>query len=177
MPDLARRCVRAAWRVQGLASTDRLESMVARARTAALLPEARFRYARGWDQSYRLSPTNDDPFRLQETNAGSRWLEGRLTWRFDRVLFADDEIPIERLREQRVRQRAKVAGEVLSALFAWHRARWSALDPALSQDERLEQILREQEAAATLDVLTDGWFSAWLETGSGPVRTPRQPAP
>lgn len=165
-PSLARACVRAAWRAHALADLDMLDRMQARARTSALLPEAKFRIAREWDQSYRLTPTTDDPYRLQESNGGGRTLEGRLTWKLDRLLFVDEELSMERLRVQRMQVRSRLAGDVLRALFDWQRARMAAADVALDDTEHVDAIVREAEAEALLDVLTGGWFSAWLEKGS-----------
>lgn len=164
-PALARAAVRAAWRAHGVADLELLDRMRSRAQTSALLPEARFRMARDWDQSYRLTPTTDDPYRLQETNGGGRSIEGRLTWKLDRLLFVDEELSMERLRLHRVRLRGQLAGQVLTALFDWQRARLAQSDPALDDAQHLEAVVRESEAAAMLDVLTAGWFSAWLERG------------
>ncbi len=88
-PSLARACVRAAWRAHGVSNMDLLDAMRSRARTSALLPEAKFRMSRDWDQTYRLTPTTDDPYRLQQSNGGGRTIEGRLTWNLDRLLFVD----------------------------------------------------------------------------------------
>lgn len=175
-PDLARACVRAAWRAHGVADVEMLDQMRSRARTSALLPEARLRVIRDWDQSYRLTPTNDDPYRLQESNGGGRTVEGRLTWKLDRLLFVDEELSMERLRVQRVRTRSQIAGEVLRALFDWQRARLALADPGLNDSDFVEASIREAEAAAVLDVLTGGWFCAWLEKGEIEVRTPRRPS-
>lgn len=165
-PSLARACVRAAWRAHGLSGFDMVDRMRARARTSALLPEAKFRITRDWDQSYRLTPTTDDPYRLQESNGGGRTLEGRLTWKLDRLLFVDEELSMERLRVQRIQARSRLAGDVLTALFDWQRARIALANDGLEEDAQLEAMVREAEAAATLDVLTGGWFSAWLEKGA-----------
>ncbi len=167
-PSLARACVRAAWRAHSMGDLEMLDDMRARARTSALLPEARFRMVRDWDQSYRLAPTNDDPYRLHESNSGGRTMEGRLTWKLDRLLFVDSELSMERLRVQQMQLRSRLAGEVLRALFDWQRARLAVADPGLDDAEHLEAVLREAEAAAVLDVLTGGWFSSWLgETQGG----------
>ena len=161
-PSLARACVRAAWRANGLGNIEMVDSMKTRARTSALLPETRFRMSRDWDQSYRLSPTNDDPYRLFETNGGGMKVEGTATWKLNRLVFADEELSIERLRVQQSQARSKLAGEVLKALFEWQRSRTLMEDPSIDDAERLEAIRRESEALAILDVLTAGWFSSWL---------------
>ena len=162
-PRLARSCVLAAWRAQGWQTDDDLERMVARMRWSALLPEVRVRAARGWDESFRLTPTDGDPYRTQEATGTSGWLEGRLTWRLDRTLFADEELQVERARVQRTEARARLTGRVLGALFEWQRALAAAADPMQTAQEHVTAVLAQAEAEATLDVLTGGWFGRWLE--------------
>jgi hypothetical protein len=163
---LARSCVQAAWRAHGWAGDQDLDRMDTRSRWSAALPEVRLRVARGWDESFRLTPTDSDPYRSQETSGTSRWLEGRLIWRLNRVMFSDEEIPIERLRLQRAEARSRLAGKVLSALFDWQKAALAVADPLLSSQEHLNALLAQAEAEAVLDVLTAGWFSHWVEASS-----------
>lgn len=162
-PRLARSCVIAAWRAQGWQTDDDLERMVARMRWSALLPEVRVRAARGWDESFRLTPTDGDPYRTQQATGTSGWLEGRLTWRLDRALFADEELQVERARVQRTEARARLTGRVLAALFDWQRAIAAAADPIQTAQEHVTAVIAQAEAEATLDVLTGGWFGKWLE--------------
>ena len=85
-------------------------------------------------------------------------LEARLTFRLDRLLFADDEVSLERVRIERSELRSRTAAKVLQMLFEWQRAYSLLQDPTLSSDDHFSAILREVEASAVLDVLTDGWF-------------------
>ncbi len=160
---LARSCVQAAWRAQGWQTDDDLERMVARMRWGSLLPEVRVRVARGWDESFRLTPTDSDPYRTQEATGTSGWLEGRLTWRLDRAVFADEELQVERARAQRAEARTRLTGRVLTVLFEWQRAVVAAADPTLATQEHVSAVVARLEAEATLDVLTAGWFGSWLE--------------
>jgi hypothetical protein len=89
-------------------------------------------------------------------------MEGSATWKLSRLIFADEEVAIERLRVQQSQARSRLAGEVLRALFDWQRARVQLDDATLDEVERLEASLRELESVVLLDVLTGGWFSAWL---------------
>jgi hypothetical protein len=159
--------VRAAWRISGVLSDEDLLSMSLRARTSAVLPEVSVRVSRGWDSSFRLLPTDTDPYRTQQVNGSSQWLEGRLSWKLDRALFSDEEIPVERLRIRRVEERSRIATRVLRELFEWQRASIMEQDPVLSSDEHLTAMIRRMEAEASLDVMTGGWFSGWLT--SSPV--------
>ena len=168
---VARATVEAAWRAASLGSDDaRLDAILSRARWSAVLPETRLRAIRFDDQ--RLSTdASTDTSRLRDSTGANVGLEARLTWRLDRLLYADDEPAFERMRLERHDARARIAGRVLEALFHWHRAwlevRWAQ---AASRDAReppnrpsrdeLESSLRVMEAEATLDVLTGGWFTS-----------------
>jgi hypothetical protein len=170
-PRLARAAVDAAWRVAGLGNDDaRLDAIVSRARWSAVLPETRLRAVR-FDDQRLYTESSVDASRLRDSAGANVGLEARLTWRFDRLLYADDEPSFERMRLERHDARARIAGRVLEALFHWHRAwlevRWAqaasreAREPASrpSRDE-VEATLRVMEAEATLDVLTAGWFTS-----------------
>jgi hypothetical protein len=170
-PRVARTTVEAAWRAAGLGNDDaRLDAIVARARWSGVLPETRLRAIR-YDDDRLSSDGTGDPTRLRDSVGARVGLEARLTWRFDRLLYADDEPSFERMRLERHDARARIAGRVLEALFHWHRAwlevRWAqaasreAREPAgrPSRDE-VEATLRVMEAEATLDVLTAGWFTS-----------------
>ena len=49
--DVARSCVRAAWRMLGIADDSRIDSLASRARSSASLPEVRLRAMRTIDES------------------------------------------------------------------------------------------------------------------------------
>jgi hypothetical protein len=172
-PSVARRAVVAAWRTAGVGVDDtRVDSMIARARSSAALPEARLRAMRVFllDGSQpSIVPIDSSSY---ATTAATLVLEGRLTWRLDRLLFADDEPSLERLRLDREEARGKVAGKVLDALFQWQRA-WLALH-ALKPGTReaTDATMRLVEAEAGLDVLTGGWFGAWAAEARGDPRSP-----
>jgi len=160
-PADARACVKAALRAAGLGDEARLDSMASRARVSAAFPELRLRALRSVDQSGRLTYTELDPYRYSEAGATGYTLEARLTFRLDRLLFADEEVSIERMHLDRQEARTRVTGKAIAALFEWQRAHALANSPLLSTEEHLTALLREVEAAATLDVMTDGWFSKW----------------
>lgn len=162
-PRLARACVAAAWRAAGLGSDDaRLDAIVSRARWSAILPEARLRAVRFEDARLSLD-TSTDTSKLRDSTGANVGFEARLTWRFDRLIYADDEPAFERVRLEHRDARARIGAKVLEALFHWQRA---ALDlrtlPPAQQGTRDEADvrLRLMEAEAALDVLTNGWFAA-----------------
>ncbi|HVJ93553.1 MAG TPA: hypothetical protein VM580_27315, partial [Labilithrix sp.] len=114
-PSLARSCVAAAWRAAGLGADDaRLDAMVARARWSAALPEARLRAVRFEDARLSLD-TSTDTSRLRDSAGANVGFEARLTWRFDRLLYADDEPAFERIRLELRDARSRIAAKVLEA--------------------------------------------------------------
>ncbi|HWL88009.1 MAG TPA: hypothetical protein VNO21_19535 [Polyangiaceae bacterium] len=168
--DVARAAVVAAWKAAGIGPNDaRLDALTARAHWSALLPEARLRAARRFDESASVNATGLDDPRTTDSAGAASWLEARLTWRLDRILYADDEPAFERMRLERHDARARVAARVLSLLGQWQRAwvdvRLSAPDSA----ETLEVNLRLSDAEAALDVITDAWFGRWRATLDRPA--------
>lgn len=157
-----RRLVRAALANGSDAHADeRLGSLASRMRAAAVLPELSLRGARSTNESLRLSPNGTVVNDYTQTGGAGLILEARATWRFDRLVFADDELHVERLRIQRERARERVIELLLKHLFAWQRAR-SRLSTSADTLSDEEQALAEAEldsARAALDVLTDGAFT------------------
>jgi hypothetical protein len=152
--------IRAALRAERASEREeRLDSLRARSRSSAALPELRLGAGRSTDQSVRLSPTTDDPYRYTQAGGADLWLEARVSWQLDRLLFAREELSIERLRDAHVQAKAKRARAVVDALFAWQKALFEAQDPERSAPEQLLAQLRAAHQAALVDALTGGWFS------------------
>lgn len=165
-PRLARSCVAAAWRAAGIGADDsRLDGIVSRARWSAILPEARLRAIR-YDNltlASSLDPASNATTYLRDTTGANLGLEARLTWRFDRLVYADDEPAFERIRLEQRDVRSRIAGKTLDALFHWQRAvlDLKTLPPAqVGTRDEADVALRVMEAEAALDVLTNGWFGA-----------------
>lgn len=159
---LARNTVNAAWRTAGIGPDDaRLDSVVSRARWSAVLPEARVRAVR-FEDARLATDTGTDSTRWRDSAGANVGFEGRLTWRLDRLLYADDEPAFERMKLERHDARARIASRTLEALFHWQRA-WLDLRslPPMSKGtrEEVDAALRVLEAEAALDVLTAGWFT------------------
>jgi hypothetical protein len=159
--EVARSCVRAALRTAGLGDDNRLDSVAARARSSAALPELRLRAVRTLGESGRVSLSEDDPSRYVASGAATNVLEARVTFRLDRLLFADEEITVERARLDRCELRARIAAKVLQALFEWQKAYALLQDPALPSEDRFSAVLREAESGAILDMMTGGWFGTF----------------
>lgn len=159
-PALARAALRVALRTAGFPeSRARLYSLQSRARSSALLPTLRLRAARTTDESLRLTPTIDDPYRYTQAGGASLLFEARMDWKLDRLIFADEELGVERLRNDRANAEARLADRVLKLLVAWQRARLRAGDTGLEPEQRALAGLEALEAEIYLDLLTDGWFS------------------
>lgn len=161
-PRAARACVAAAWRSVGLGVDDtRLDAIVSRARWSALLPETRLRAIR-WDDA-RSTETTTDTTRFNDSVGARLGLEGRLTWRLDRLLYADDEPTFERIRLDQQDARARVAGRVLEALFLWQRTLIELRYAEPGSRDEADLVLKRLEAESALDVLTNGWFTTTLK--------------
>jgi hypothetical protein len=172
-PELARAAVRAALAAAGKrAARARLDSLEGRARTSALLPELSLRAARTTDESLRLTPTADDPYRYTQAGAAALLFEARVAWKLSRLAFADEELAVERLRGERARVEAALIEKVLSALFKWQKALVLSADPLLDPEQRVLHAIAAAEAEVVLDVLTAGWFARAVKVErSRPQRT------
>ena len=171
-PEVARAAVHAALRRANIVDPEaRVDGLASRARASAVLPELRLRVTRLIDDAQSLSPTEYDPARTTATGGVSLWLEARATWRLDRLVFADEEVAFERLRRDRAEAQSKLAARVLELLFAWQRALAREADLAgRAPKERLAATLDVIEAEASLDIVTDGWFTRWRASPTGRAR-------
>ena len=159
-PELARGAVRAACKAARLDEADaRLDALASRAKTSALLPELRLRATRSIDESESITPTEYDPTRRTASGSTTTWLEARATFRLDRLVFADDEITIERQRMARAAERNRIVERVLDLLDAWQRAHATVTDPLSEPDAQARASLTIATSVASLDVLTEGWFT------------------
>lgn len=183
-PSFVRMCIDAALAAQGVAAAfGRLDSLASRARTSTVLPDTRLRAGRDRDQSLRLTPTADDPYRYTQSGGVSFVMEAAVTWRLGRFLFASEELSIERLRLAQSRERQRVThaamAEMLTWQAAWRRVQAAGTQPSHAAEDLFESTLR-------LDVMTGGWFSAhqpdseqFQSAGKGATSAPKpkvQPA-
>lgn len=176
---LARDTVVAAENAHHAAAHERdLDGAGARARWSALLPEVRVRAARSRDDSLHLQPTLDDPYRYSTIGGDGLLMEAQLTFRLNRLVFADEEVALERLRIARERSGDDRTERVLSRLARWHRA--LSRERSLPDDRaRGVAELERLDAQMQLDVLTGGWFGErvrHLGLEAPPVER-REPAP
>jgi hypothetical protein len=167
--------VAAAWRASGLGIDDaRLDAILSRAKASALLPEMRLRAMRLVDDAAHTTTTvATGEARYYDATGANVWLEARLTWRLDRLLFVEDESSLERVRLERQDARSRLATRALELLFAWQRAQVDRATLEAGSRERLDATLRAVEAAAALDVLTGGWFTTWRREVAEKAAQPR----
>ena len=153
----------AALRASGLGADDaRIDALIARSRASALLPETRLRAMRFWDDAaHATTVATTDDTNYYDAVGANLVLELRLTWRLDRLVYAGDEPTLERVRLERQEARARLATRTLEALFAWSApaSTGATRPPGLARGARGAACARPRRAA-TLDVLTGGWFSA-----------------
>lgn len=177
---LARGLVRAARRAAARATTERrLDGLGSRARVSAALPELMLRATRSTDQSLRLSPDDRDitVYDYTRTGGADLLLEARATWNLDRLVFADEELGVERLRLEHAKSDERLIERVLELFVSWEQARRKLLEPETEPELRLRAEVAQVQAEAGLDALTAGWFGAELARGA--VRglpTPSTPA-
>lgn len=141
------------------AERGRLDSLSARAKASALLPELRLRIVRNTDQALRWVPTTDDPYRVTQADGAGLILEAGAVFRFDRLVFAHEELAVERLRQRAAEERLKLEARVAEVMLDLLRARQLAcsLDP--NDPARVAHVLRLLQSFELLDSLTAGWFS------------------
>lgn len=154
--------LRAALRASGRAlALARLRELSSRSRWSAVLPTLTLRAARATDESLRIQPTSDI-YQATQTGSADLVLEARATWKLDRLVFADQEIAVERLRTERARAIDQLFAGVLKQLLAFQRATVLLTAPELSPEKRLKLMADALQAEVALDVLTDGYFGREL---------------
>ncbi|MFI5302086.1 MAG: hypothetical protein ACHREM_28680 [Polyangiales bacterium] len=158
-----RKLVAAAWAHAHLDDDEILGELAARARDSALLPELRLRAHTASGIGTSLATASDLTTRTYATDTAQTLYEARLTWRLDRLVFAEEEVSLERLRLERIELRQRIAARVVDLFVAWLRARAKATDATTSVEREAARLL-ELEARATLDAYTDG--------AAGPLLSP-----
>lgn len=160
--EVAKQAISAArGRALGRRPLSRLDDLASRARRSALLPELRLRVLHELDEEAKVSPTDSDPYRTSEAGGRSLGFEARATWKLDRLVFADEELPITRLSLDTEAALRKVEQEVLAMLLEWQRAKTLEADALRSAEEHRDDVLHVMALELSLDLATDGFFSRW----------------
>jgi hypothetical protein len=166
-PGALRAVVRAAWHEAGLDGDDRLDELSGRARSAAWAPELRIRAYRGTSAGASVYGAVDAADRSTLSDGVTTLVETRLIWRLDRIVFADEEVAIERIRLERAELRQRLAARVIELALAWLRACRAAEEPALLEPDRELARATATEALLALDALSGGAASKLLSAGTG----------
>ena len=158
-PVLMREVVQRALAHSGLETAQsRLQDLVSRSRLSGLLPELRLRGAVGLDQTQSVAAVGAYPGEGTLRGRSDVLGEVRLTFRLNHLLFGDSESGLERVRLQVLQARKKVVDDTLDVFLQWYKFERRRTQRDLAEEERLVAELAALEAAARLDVLTDGWF-------------------
>lgn len=155
-PNAVRALVAAAWKSAGVDRDEALSDLAARARASALAPELRLRAYRAIDAGARLYRTEETADKATVSDGTQNVFEARLSWRLDRLVFADEEVAIERIRVERTELKQRIASKVVELAIRWQRARRAANDPELLPAERDEAAIVAVECLLGLDALTGG---------------------
>lgn len=161
LSEFSRRAAQVALAVVGTArERRRLDSLSSRARASALLPELRLRAVRNTDQALRWAPTSDDPYRVTSAEGAGIILEASAVFRLDRLVFAHEELTVERARQDASEQRLKLEARVQAAVLALYRAHELGCAAERDDPQSALELVKAVEQFAELDNLTAGWFSA-----------------
>jgi hypothetical protein len=115
---------------------------------------------RNTDQALRWAPTSDDPYRVTSAEGAGIILEASAVFRLDRLVFAHEELPLERARQDASEQRLKLEARVQAAVLALFRAHELGCAAERDDPQSALEVLKGLEQFAELDNLTAGWFSA-----------------
>jgi hypothetical protein len=166
-PTIVPKLVRQAMATAGLVDDDDLESMKGRARWSAFLPDVRLRAQKGADLYTRIYDSTATAS-TSGNDSNTSIYEVRLSFKLDRLLFADQEIAIERLRLSRIEERQKIRQKLIEILGHYERA-MLVIDAASVGDlDRANAQLEAFEALQALDVMTGGAASTIL-LAAGPL--------
>ncbi len=141
--------------------TTRLDALSARSRRAAWLPRLQLRTTRLLDETTTLSPTSYDPERTTHSGGARTWLEARMSWDLDRLLFGGHELQAERMRQQLLLARRRKADELVTLIGRWQRVVFVSRDPTSPWPRCRHAWLEERQLAMKIDWLTAGWLNRW----------------
>jgi hypothetical protein len=149
-----------------LAEPSRAESLIARARWAALLPELRVRLDRRFTrtESLDLEQSATDPVAtpVGVDSINDMRYEWRATWDLGRIVFNPDEVGASTHALRMAEVRREIETVVIRLYFERRRLKAEALasdSPDTTPEVRGE--IHIQEIEAELDALTGGAFSRW----------------
>jgi hypothetical protein len=161
-----------------LAEPERAQSLMSRARWAALLPELRVRLDRRFSrtESLDLGREATDPLAtpVGVDSINDLRYEWRATWDLGRIVFNPDEVGASTHALRMAEVRRELETVVIRLYFERRRLKAEALASDASDTPPGVQVeIRIQELEAELDALTGGAFSRWRSARAGePSTTP-----
>ncbi len=172
--DKIRALVLAAQKLAGLDRDDVFDAIATRARASALLPELRLRVFRTADAGLTLYDSGDASEATRSTALGGTrtGIEARFSFRLDRLVFADEEIALERLRLERLELKQKIATRIIELVVRWAKAERASRDTLLLDVERDAAAATALECLAALDAFTGGLATKLLLGKAPRVETP-----
>ncbi len=158
--------LRSAATALALAEPTRAESLIARARWAALLPEVRVRLDRRYTrtESLNLEQSATDPLTtpVGVDSINDVRYEWRATWDLARIVFNPDEIGASTHALRMAEVRREIETVVIRLYFERRRLKAEALaSDAPDTAPGVRGEIHVQEIEAELDALTGGAFSRW----------------
>jgi hypothetical protein len=152
--------LQAAWRTAGTTESSwDLSDMARRSRVSGLVPELHLRAMRVQDTTARVD-TRSDTAKASGTVGEDLWLEARLSFRLDRLVYADEETGLHRLRLEVLQGKRLVTQRVIELLQKVLRAQADAEASVDGSPEGRDAQEQLTEHGLALDLLTDGFYSA-----------------
>jgi hypothetical protein len=164
----AREVVRMALAATRGLGPERIRALAKRARLAGLLPQLRVSVERGLQQDLSSSTTSESD-RTNAAVADDLSVGASLTFEFDRLLFAPEEVRLLSVERWLAGDQHKLVSEVVRLYFQRRRLLREQASAATPDPELHDQI---DEVEALLDELTNGAFARALSATHSPPRAP-----
>ena len=149
--------------VSDRAALQSLASLTKRSRWSGLVPELRVRGVYGFDRTVSQQDSSGIyPTDLTTRGGHDSLIEGRLSFRLDRLVYGDQEGALNQRRRDIRLHEEKRKRDAVASLTAWMDARRRRAAPDLDSEQLLEALREEQEALLALHLMSDGWFEGEL---------------
>lgn len=155
VPPAVQQLVSAALRAQARGGLQRADRLYRRARLSGLVPRLRVSARRGQQQDLSATTTLAQD-RTDRSTDDELTLDASLTFEFDRLVFAPEQVRLLRLRRGFEADRRALVERVVRLYFEYQRKKLER-DSAAQPDLELELGLAE--LAALLDAYTEGAFT------------------
>lgn len=137
---------------------ERVRELARRARLAGLVPQLKLNADRGLQQDLTSSATTDSA-RTNAATGDNLSLGASLTFDFDRLVFAPEEVRLLSVERWLMADQKKLVADVVRLYFQRRRLMREQASAPVKDPELADSIV---EAEALLDAYTDGAFGAAL---------------